>query len=67
MAALVDQNERATMNIDEASKYIGISKRTMYDMLAKKEIPYIMFRNKYLFRPESLNRWLADQEVKQMA
>ncbi|MCM3746569.1 helix-turn-helix domain-containing protein [Paenibacillus pasadenensis] len=55
------------MNIDEAAVFIGISKRTMYDMLAKRQIPFVKFRNKYLFRPESLRRWLADQETKQMA
>ena len=54
---------RATLPAKEAAQYIGISYWLLLEMVKRKEIPHIQVGNRFLFRRESLDAWLSDQEA----
>lgn len=50
--------------IDEASKYLGMSKDYLYIMTCKKQIPYYKPNGKRLyFKKAELNEWLQRNRV----
>ena len=46
----------------EAARMLGISVRTLYNMLAREELPSVRVNGRRLFRPESLAAWVAQRE-----
>ena len=53
----------ATITGKEAAKYIGISYWLVLDLAKKGKIPCIKAGDRYLFRKETLDRWMQDQEA----
>ena len=52
------------LTIDEASKYLGMSKDYLYIMTCKKQIPYYKPNGKRLyFKKTELNEWLQRNRV----
>lgn len=51
------------MTANEAAKYIGISYWLLLDMAKKNEIPVIRCGRRKLFRKETLDRWMSNQET----
>ena len=54
---------RATLTAKEAAQYIGISYWLLLEMCKRKEIMFIKAGSRILFRRESLQQWLVDQEA----
>lgn len=51
--------EKRLLNITEASEYLGLAKKTLYNMVWQKKIPhYKPCPKKILFRKDHLNEWL---------
>jgi excisionase family DNA binding protein len=52
------------MNVEEAAKYLGVSKQWVYDHSSRKEpkIPCVKIGNNVRFRPESLTQWVESRE-----
>lgn len=51
---LIDENiikgdRGGILNVKDVAIYIGVSKQTIYNWIAQKEIPYHRLGNKYLF------------------
>ena len=53
---------RSTLRAKEAATYLGISYWLVLEMAKRGEIPHIRAGNRVLFRRESLDRWMTQQE-----
>lgn len=54
---------RATLPAKPAAKYIGISYWKLLELAKAGELPHIRVGRRLLFRRESLDRWLEQQEA----
>lgn len=52
-----------TLKARQAAAYLGISYWKILDMVKKGEIPHIRAGKLVLFRRETLDNWLAEQEA----
>ena len=57
---------RTTMTAEETANYLGVSIDTIYRMVRQKQIPHIRVRKRILFRADSLNAWMSNQEKEAM-
>lgn len=55
--------QRTTITVSEAANYLGVSTTTIYAMVRKQELPYVRVRSRILFRVESLDAWMREQEL----
>ena len=46
----------------EAARMLGVSVRTLYDLLARGELPSVRVNGRRLFRLKSLEDWVAQRE-----
>ena len=53
---------RSTLTAKEAAKYLGISYWLCLEMAKRGEIPHIRAGSRVLFRRESLDGWMDEQE-----
>ena len=59
---------RATLPAKEAAVYVGVSYWLLLEMVKRKEIPHIRLGgNRILFRKETLDAWLSEQESTSVA
>lgn len=56
--------EKVTLTAQETADYIGVSYMTVTRMVKRKEIGCIRVGKKILFRKETLDQWMTDQEKK---
>ena len=57
------EKEKPFLSIDEASKYLGISKNTLYGYTSKGIIPYFKPQNiKILFEVNELNKFVLNRK-----
>jgi len=54
---------RQTVTTREAANYTGISYWKLLEMVKAKQIPHIRAGRRILFRVESLDRWMTNQEL----
>lgn len=53
---------RQTITVKEVADYIGISKDLVYQLVREHKIPHLRIGRRILFRKESLNLWMSNQE-----
>ena len=58
-------NDTRLMNAEEAAKFLGIKKSTVYAWVAQRRLPYIKVGHLLKFRPRALERWLKEREIRQ--
>ncbi|MDR3587510.1 MAG: excisionase family DNA-binding protein [Desulfosporosinus sp.] len=58
--------EAVTMKAKEAAVYVGISYWLLLEMTKKGELPFIAAGGRKLFRKESLDLWMANQEAQSL-
>ncbi len=56
--------ERQTLTAKEAAEYLGISYWLLLELTKRREVPYIPAGARKLFRRQSLDQWLGEQELK---
>jgi excisionase family DNA binding protein len=49
------------LTINELSRYLKISKPTLYKMVEKGKIPALKIANQWRFKKEDINRWIEKQ------
>jgi excisionase family DNA binding protein len=54
-------NFREVMNAREASRYLGISKETLYKYLWQNRLPGFKLGNRWRFKKAVLDRWMEKQ------
>ncbi len=61
----MEQNAQlqVTMDAKEAAKYLGISYWLLLEKCKAKEIPHIRVGKRVLFRKETIDRWMTNQET----
>lgn len=57
---------RATLTAREAAAYLGFSYWKLLELVKVGEIPVIRAGNRLLFRRETLDQWLSQQETASM-
>jgi excisionase family DNA binding protein len=57
-----EQLATATINAKEAAHYLGVSYWLILDMAKKNLIPCIHAGDRVLFRKETIDSWMMDQE-----
>ncbi|MGM0903098.1 MAG: helix-turn-helix domain-containing protein [Bacillota bacterium] len=55
--------QRKTITAQEAADYIGVHIDTIYTMVRQKEIPHIRVRRRILFKTDTLDAWMHEQEM----
>ena len=50
------------INVSEAARLLGISGSMVYSMASVGKLPCVRFGTRLLFRPESLEAWVAAAE-----
>ncbi len=53
-----------TYSVTEAANALGISRRSMYDLLHKEGFPTLKVGNRRLISKELLAQWVKDQAAK---
>jgi excisionase family DNA binding protein len=56
--------DKLTINAKELSELLGVSIDTIYKMTREKEIPYVPLGRRVLYRRESIEQWLKENELK---
>ena len=57
--------EKRYMKVAELAEYLGLSIRTIYDLVGKRRIPFIPLSRKALrFDRQKIDRWMEKKEVK---
>lgn len=54
---------RATMQTKPAAEYLGISYWKLLELVKAGKVPHIRVGGRILFRRESLDKWLEEQEA----
>lgn len=54
--------DRITISIQEAADYIGVHKDTIRRLARENKIPHIRARKRILFRKDTLDQWMFQQE-----
>ncbi len=49
------------LSVHEAAALLGLSPRTLYNLVAREQIPVQRVRRRVMFRPSALQRWLDTQ------
>lgn len=52
------------MNLQQAAVYIGVSKETIYRLIASKKIPFHRIGRLYRFHLEQLDQWIISGRSK---
>lgn len=52
------------LNIDQAARFIGLKKGTVYNMVCRRAIPHYKVGNRILFRESDLEAWFESKRVK---
>jgi len=55
--------ETVTLKAKEAANYVGISYWLLLELTKKCEIPFILAGGRKLFRKETLDLWMKNQEL----
>jgi len=54
-------NMEELLTLEELSRYLKISKPTLYKMVEKGRIPALKIGNQWRFKKEDINRWVEKQ------
>ncbi len=49
------------LSVHDTAELLGLSPRTLYNLVARGQIPVQRVRRRVMFRPSALERWLAVQ------
>lgn len=60
---LVLESPRLNLTIEEAAKYLRVSRRTIYTLMEKKQLTYTRVREGLRFRLSWLNEYLDKRTV----
>ncbi len=51
------------LNIDQAARFLGLKKGTIYNMISRKVIPYYKVGRRVLFRRSDLEVWFKSRFI----
>ena len=51
------------LDVNEASKFLELSPKTIYAYVCQKKIPYVKIRSSVRFRPSDLEAWVEKHYV----
>ena len=59
--------EKRLLNIKEVSEYLGISQKGLYNMIYRREIPFIKIGGRVRFDIIDLDKWIERQKIKSVS
>ena len=51
------------LSVREAAALLGLSPRTLYNLVAHGQVPVQRVRRRVMFRPSALQQWLDEQAL----
>ena len=51
------------LNVDQAARFLGLKKGTVYNMISRKAIPYHKVGSRVLFRQAELEAWFESKFI----
>ena len=57
-------NTKKLLNINEASKYLGVTRGSLYQMVHRRNIPYVKIGKSLRFDIEKLDQYISERSVK---
>ena len=58
--------EKRFLDMNECSKYVGITKGTLYVWVCRRKIPYLKIGNLVKFDVQRIERWMKNKEINEM-
>ncbi len=52
------------LDIDQAARFVGLKKGTLYNMVSRKSIPHYKLGNRVLFKESDLEAWFEGKRVR---
>lgn len=56
----LNNNEKITINVDEAAKLLGVGKNTMLEFVKMEGFPAIRLKRKIIIDKEALPKWFSN-------
>jgi excisionase family DNA binding protein len=63
MEKIQDNSNKQIMDIKELSKYLGIGKSKIYNLIRTKKIPASKIGRQYRFSKDIVDSWLGDKII----
>ena len=51
------------LNIDQAARFLGLKKGTVYNMISRKALPHYKIGRRVLFRQAKLEAWFESRSI----
>ncbi len=61
---MAEKIQKRLLTIKEASEYLGISEKGLYNMVWRKEIPFVKIRKRVRFDIEDIKEWIERNKIK---
>jgi len=58
-----DKIQKRLLTIKEASEYLGISEKGLYNMVYRREIPFVKLGGKLRFDIIDIEKWINDNKI----
>ena len=58
--------EKRFLDMNECSKYVGITKGTLYVWVCRRKIPYLKIGKLVKFDVQRIERWMKNKEINEM-
>ena len=58
-----DKIQKRLLTIKEASEYLGISEKGLYNMIYRREIPFVKLGGKLRFDIIDIEKWINDNKI----
>jgi excisionase family DNA binding protein len=59
----MSENTENTMKPEEVAEYFSVSRRTIYRLIEKRQIPFCKIRGRIRFRPEDIEAFMRSTRV----
>ncbi len=55
--------QKRLLKIEEASEYLSISKKGLYNMIYRREIPFVKIKGRIRFDIIDLDKWIEENKI----
>ena len=62
-AGLADVAQRRLLRVTEASTYLAISKREIFNMIANRQLPAVKHGSRTMIDVQDLNHWIEENKT----
>jgi excisionase family DNA binding protein len=60
---MAEKIQKRLLTIEETSEYLSISPKGLYNMVYRREIPFVKIKGKLRFDIREIDNWIEEQKV----